>query len=130
MIRTRIRLLVVLGLLALAAVPAAQARSAASRRMRWSTPARIDRAGSSARPLGAIACPSMSLCLAADVSDDVLETSQPDKASVAWRVSRVDGAGLCAAVTPVGAVYALAPGVTDGGWTAVAPATPRRRRPG
>src|SRR5690242_1142759 len=79
-----------LGLVALMLACSPTGASAAGPPVRWSTPRSIDTVAplSVTHAIGAVACPSASLCVAVDDVGNVLRSSAPTSGASAWTLTR------------------------------------------
>jgi hypothetical protein len=89
---TALWLATALSALAMLIAGAASAHASRPAPMRWTAPALIDHAGTSGHFAQALACPSTSLCVAADDTGSVLTNVDPF-GDATWQLTRVDDAG-------------------------------------
>jgi hypothetical protein len=81
-----------LGVLVMLTPGAAWAHASRPGPMRWTAPALVDHNGTSGHSVQALACPSTSLCVAADDTGSILTNTDPF-GDATWQLNRVDDAG-------------------------------------
>jgi hypothetical protein len=107
---------VLLGAAVTAAAPAAAQLAPAGGPVLWSAPAAI-----ASHPLNAIACPTISLCVAVDHAGQVFTSTRPASGAIAWQPADVDGTAELTAVACPSSALCVA---TDGNGNAVTSTDP------